>query len=194
MNALARTSDFIPDVDESTYRSPNIYTTNRQLPIVENELITLTASNSVTTESCATALPTSRTTAYDETTKPAKITLPHLLPHSSFTFPRSFHLLQQWEGRVEQRDSDTFVAVITDKSNVGNPDEEVELFLAEIEREELSFVRPGALFYWSVGYEDGPGIPRQRVSRIRFRRLPGITTRDILRAENNAKKLADLFA
>jgi hypothetical protein len=108
-------------------------------------------------------------------------------------FLRSFQLLQQWEGQVKEVTHDSIVAVVSDKTNLDNEDEEVELDLAEIDPDDLYLVRPGSLFYWSVGYEGGRGIPRQRVSRIRFKRLPGITTRDIGRAKKNALKFATLF-
>lgn len=178
MNALAKTSNFFPEIYESTCKSTPIFKTNRQLP----------------SYGCSSATPPVPYIATnDETRKQVKISQPHLFPQIPVYFPRSFQLLQQWEGRVEEINSDTFVAIISDKTNVDNSDEEVEIFFSEIEREDLSFVRPGALFYWSVGYEDGRGVPRQRVSRICFRRLPGLTTRDIERAENYAKKLGDIF-
>lgn len=108
-------------------------------------------------------------------------------------FPRSFACLQQWEGQVKEITEGSFVAVVSDKTNQANGDEEVELDLADVDPEDLRHLRLGALFYWAIGYEDGVGIPRQRVSRIRFRRLPGITTRDIARAKNNAKMFASIF-
>lgn len=108
-------------------------------------------------------------------------------------FLRSFQLLHQWEGQVKEVKEDSFVAFISDKTNPENEDEEVDLDLREIDSNDLNLVRPGSLFYWAVGYEDGRGVPRQRVSRIRFKRLPGLTTRDIGRARENAEKFAALF-
>lgn len=106
---------------------------------------------------------------------------------------RPFHMLQQWEGKVVTVSRDTFVAIISDRTNPENPQEEVEIELSEISQNDISLVRPGSFFYWAVGYEDAPGIPRQRVSRIRFRRLPGWTTREIQRAKQKASQLAELF-
>lgn len=106
---------------------------------------------------------------------------------------RPFQMLQQWEGKVSAVSKDAFVAVISDRTNPENPQEEVEIELSEIPQDDVSLVRPGSFFYWAVGYEDAPGIPRQRVSRIRFRRLPGWTTREIKRAKQKASQLAELF-
>lgn len=116
-----------------------------------------------------------------------------VFPSSPVEFPRSFRLLQGWEGLVTQVLDNSFMAIITDKTNSDNDQEEVELDLGEIPDEDLRFVRAGALFYWSVGYEDGLGIPRQRVSRIRFKRLPGLTMREIARAKATADTLSSLF-
>lgn len=132
------------------------------------------------------------TDALDEQAMPFRIK--GIRPNQSLgLFPRSFACLQQWEGQVKEVTKESFVAVVSDKTNQVNADEEVELDLADVDVEDMRLVRPGALFYWAIGYEDGIGVPRQRVSRIRFRRLPGITTRDIARAKDNAKKFASLF-
>lgn len=116
------------------------------------------------------------------------------IPKISATVYRSFKLLQQWEGQVQRVAGSSFVAIITDKTNQENDEEEVEIDLAEVAPDDFALVRPGSLFYWAVGYEDGQGIPRQRVSRIRFQRLPGLTTRDIARAKQNARTFRSLFA
>jgi hypothetical protein len=102
-------------------------------------------------------------------------------------------MLQQWEGRVIAISKDTFVAIISDRTNPENPQEKVEIELSEISQDDIGLIRPGSFFYWAVGYEDAPGVPRQRVSRIRFRRLPGWTTQEIKRAKQEALKLAELF-
>lgn len=108
-------------------------------------------------------------------------------------FSRSFQLLQQWEGQVKQVTSESFVAIVSDLTNPSNAEEEVELGLEDVAPDDMRLLRPGSLFYWAVGYEDGRGVPRQRVSRIRFRRLPGLTTRDVARAKEKAQKFAALF-
>lgn len=176
MNALAKTSDFFLDADMSEYYDPVIYETHRQPKIVDS--FDRVNSSADTIDSLVQA----RTSQL------------HLLPQKTISFQRNFKLLQQWEGMVERISDDTILAIIIDKKNVDNPNEEVEIFLSEIDKEDMLFVRPGASFYWSVGYEDGVGVPRQRVSRIRFKRMAGITSRDILRAEKNATKLKSLFA
>lgn len=106
---------------------------------------------------------------------------------------RNFTMLQQWEGRVISVSQDSFAAIISNRTNPENPQEEVEIELIEIPHDDVNLIRPGAFFYWSVGYEDGSGIPRQRVSRVRFRRLPSWTKREINQARNKAKLFSNLF-
>lgn len=106
---------------------------------------------------------------------------------------RPFVPLQQWEGRVTRVIAETFVAILDDKTTPENAPDQVEIELSEISEEDQKLVKVGAFFYWSVGYEQGPGIPRQRVSRIRFRRLPGWTMREVELAKKNAAQYADLF-
>lgn len=107
--------------------------------------------------------------------------------------PRHFQLIQQWEGVVKAVSHDAFTCVLADKTNRENFDEEVEIDLSEVPDGDERLLRPGACFYWSIGYESGPGLPRQRVSRIRLQRLPGLTRRQIAKAERNALKLSSLF-
>lgn len=104
-----------------------------------------------------------------------------------------FKLLQFWEGQVEEVNAENFIATIQDKTSLENPKEGLELSLQEISDEDKEFVCPGAIFYWSIGYEDSPGRPRQRVSRIRFRRLPSWSLTEIKTAEEKAKIYMRLF-
>ena len=53
--------------------------------------------------------------------------------------------------------------------------------------------RKGAIFYWSIGYNDAPGEPRRRVSQIRFRRLSALSRHELERAASEARQLAELF-
>ena len=115
------------------------------------------------------------------------------IPTIADDFPRSFQLLQKWEGKVIAVMEDSFVAEVTDKTTLSNDEEEMEINIREVPPDDLHLLRPGSFFYWSRGYEDGRGVPRQRVSRIRFQRLPGLTIRDIDRAKEAAMEFSALF-
>ncbi len=100
----------------------------------------------------------------------------------------SNRLLQLWEGRVLSRGKDEFTAIVQDNTNPSNPEEEVVIALTELGDEDLPLVQPGAVFYWSIRYEQQIGMPRQRVTRIRFRRLPNWTGSEQEQARNYAKR------
>jgi hypothetical protein len=122
--------------------------------------------------------------------EPKKVFLVSLKPlHED----RVFQLLQIWEGKVTQVGDKDFTAILSDRSNPDNPEEEVVIDRQEVPKDDQPLLRPGAIFYWSIGYEDEPGRPRRRVSQIRFRRLLGWTKRELDEAKRKAAQLADLF-
>ena len=108
----------------------------------------------------------------------------------------TFRLLQMWEGRVLFIDNDRqeFTAIIIDKTNLDLADEKVYLSIEEIPRNDLSLLKEGAVFYWSIGYADYPGRPRTRESRIRFRRLPKWSSQELNKARETGASLAKLFS
>ncbi len=102
-----------------------------------------------------------------------------------------FRTLQKWEGYVIEVGAETFrakvVALLGESSDM-----EADIYLEEIGEEDYALIKPGAVFYWSIGYLDGPS-GRRRESIIRFRRLKTVTKRDLQQAESEAKALRSLF-
>lgn len=86
--------------------------------------------------------------------------------------PRRFEILQQWEGTITNVEQDAFWADLHDVTTPSNPTEIVELPIDEIAISDRPLLRPGSVFYWSVGYETSPGGQIRRVSEIRLRRTP----------------------
>jgi hypothetical protein len=99
-----------------------------------------------------------------------------------------FDVLQKFEGSVLSVTSDSFVARLVDKTNPG-PEEEAEIPLAEIMPGDHELVKPGAVFYWVMGYERKAHGQLCRSSMIRFQRLPSWSPADVARA----KKAAETF-
>lgn len=81
-------------------------------------------------------------------------------------------LLQQWECVVRSVTPTEFVAVLYDLTDRSKPEEEATFPLDEVPDSDRSFVAPGAVFYWSIGYRTGSTGQKDRISQIRFRRLP----------------------
>lgn len=99
---------------------------------------------------------------------------------------------QAYEGIVVEVNMHTasFTARLIDLTNNG-PDEEGEFSFDELNGDD-SLVIPGALFTWVIGMQRR-GTRDQRVSEIRFRRIPPFSKQSIDRAEEEAKKLSQFF-
>lgn len=101
----------------------------------------------------------------------------------------AFHALQRWEGVVSAIEEETFVARLTDLTSEG-PDEEVELPLADVPSEDRDLLEAGAVFYWAIGYRDEASGQRQRVSALRFRRLPVWSAGELRAARERVAEVA----
>jgi len=103
-------------------------------------------------------------------------------------------VLQQWEGTVEEVGPNSFGARMRNLSVDGAPEEWATLLLDEISDDERSLVRPGATFYWSIGYLIEPYGQRRTASTIYFRRLPAWSAQDHVRAHLIADSFSDVFS
>ena len=115
--------------------------------------------------------------------KPAVVWVP-VLPLSQ----DAFDVLQKFEGTVLSVTCDSFVARLVDKSKRG-PEEEAEIPLAEVMPGDHELVKPGAMFYWVIGYERKVHGQLSRSSVIRFQRVPSWSPSDV----EQAKKAAETF-
>lgn len=115
--------------------------------------------------------------------KPAVVWVP-VLPQTR----ESFDVLQKFEGTVQSVAGDSFVARLVDKTN-GSPEEEAEIPLAETMPGDRELVKPGAVFYWVIGYRREDHGQVSRSSMIRFQRLPSWSPAEVARA----KKAAETF-
>lgn len=85
----------------------------------------------------------------------------------------SFHALQEWEGSVLSVKDGRFLAALIDitaDERVAN--ETVELSVDDVQEEDLSRLKPGAIFRWVIGYARTPAGTKTRGSRMYFRREP----------------------
>jgi hypothetical protein len=98
--------------------------------------------------------------------------------------------LQSWEGVVIGVDEASFLVRLIDVSG-DHADEEAELSKGELSEFDLDLLEPGAIFYWTIGYRQQlPRGGRERVSRIRFRRVPAWTEAQLAAARESAATLA----
>lgn len=103
-------------------------------------------------------------------------------------FPRyQLRVSQKWEGTVRSVGPEGFDARLVDLTNLDSPQEEATFLLDDVSESDLKLVEPGAVFYWSIGVERNVFGQIQRVSRIRFRRLPRLSAREFQSSRNEAK-------
>jgi hypothetical protein len=99
--------------------------------------------------------------------------------------------LQSWEGVVLDVREDSFLVRLVDATG-DHADEELELGKEDLSEFDLSLLQPGAIFYWTIGYrQQVPRGGRERVSRIRFRRLPAWSQRELTAARERAVTLSN---
>lgn len=104
-----------------------------------------------------------------------------------------FVCLQKWQGVVIDVSKESFLARLKDLTNAG-PDEEAEIPIEELSPGDMELLRPGAVFYWNIGYLDKLSGQRLRHSFLRFRRLPAWTREELEQAEKEAKRIQESIA
>lgn len=125
---------------------------------------------------------------------PSSYTFPQLLPtpNDAETSNRPKEILialQSWEGVVLGVNESSFVVRLVDVAG-SHLDEEVTLSTDELSDFDLELLEPGAILYWTVGYVQRARGARERVSRIRLRRLPAWSRRELDEAHERAATLA----
>lgn len=86
--------------------------------------------------------------------------------------------LQKWEGYVLRVLKDSLWARLIDSTHQ-TPDAEAEIPLEEITPDDFELIKPGAIFYWSIGYLVLYSGQRMRSSIIRFQRIPVWSSEEI---------------
>lgn len=104
-------------------------------------------------------------------------------------------VIQTWEGRVvcNLPDEREFVAIISDLTCRGNPNEEVVIGYDSVIPSDISLIAEGAVFFWNVGRYRTISKQRMNPSRnhfeIRFRRLPPISEGKLFEIKVEAQRL-----
>lgn len=99
-----------------------------------------------------------------------------------------FVLKQEWIGRVEDVGDEYFKATLSSRSAPGELDQ-AEIELDELSPTDLGRLRPGAVFYWVVGYRDEPYGQRIGVSTIIFRHMVAPNDEQVAEAHQEADDL-----
>ncbi|MFA6055608.1 MAG: hypothetical protein WC769_09555 [Thermodesulfovibrionales bacterium] len=96
--------------------------------------------------------------------------------------------LQKWEGIVTEVGKDIFHARLLDLTEK-NPEEETDFSIDEVSEDDRSLIKPGGVFYWSLGYLTTRTGQVIRSSIVKFRRLPAWTEKEMRMAQEQAKEI-----
>ena len=102
-----------------------------------------------------------------------------------------FRAIQKWEGYVLDVGTEVFRARLVRIVGEG-PDQEAEIYIEEVDPDDRELLKPGAVFYWTLGYLDRPS-GRRREAILRFRRLLHWTKAEKDATRQEAKNLENLF-
>lgn len=95
--------------------------------------------------------------------------------------------IQSWTGYVSDIEEDNFTAKLIDKKDPTTY--EIATFSKEdVSDGDLNLLKPGAVFYWSIGYATNKG-QRIKQSLIRFRRSGNISVQVFDQAMDRAEEL-----
>lgn len=99
----------------------------------------------------------------------------------------SFTTLESWVCKVEAVDKagGAFSAIAVSDRQAGL-EEMAEFSFDELSEDDVELVEPGAVFYWSVGYQISPFGGRATASVLRFRRLRHWTRKELEAARARA--------
>jgi hypothetical protein len=103
-------------------------------------------------------------------------------------------LLQQFEGTIISFTKDEFVASLVDLTDSSRPEEEATFDLEEVSLGDRELVREGAKFRWNLGYRTNLEGQRDRVSSIRFLRIPGWRRSIVEAIDHDANAMMKTFS
>jgi hypothetical protein len=98
-----------------------------------------------------------------------------------------------WECTVVHIGAHSFTATLRSLRDPSDSEKEAEIPLEAVTPDDLELLQPGAIFYWTIGYDISPSGTRKRASEVRFRRLPAWTKKDVERIRSRATELFELF-
>jgi hypothetical protein len=98
-----------------------------------------------------------------------------------------------WECTVVRLGEESFIATLRSLRDPSDSEKEAEIPIEEVTPDDLELLQPGAVFYWTIGYDISPSGTRRRASQLKFRRLPAWTRKDIERVQSRAAELFELF-
>jgi hypothetical protein len=107
----------------------------------------------------------------------------------------SFYAIQEWEGYVTKIAEGIVFADLVDlvPRNETRPSFQAEIPIHEFADDEAETLAPGSVFRWSIGYYRYFSGRKDRLSRIRCRKLPTLLAADEAAIEKETREFGKLF-
>ncbi len=103
----------------------------------------------------------------------------------------TFNALQEWEGYILEIGDEKFTARLLDlTADASLAEEEAEIPLSEISKNDRDQIGPGSIFRWSIGYERSLAGTKKRVSHIVFRDIPALSKLDMIAGARWAEEIS----
>lgn len=99
-----------------------------------------------------------------------------------------------YEGTVIELTKEGFFGQLRRVDNNDGSREQSEFTLNEVSDEDRALLAPGAVFYWTVGYQTTQSGQRKIESEVRFRRLPAWSNSDFDELDRRASALDAFFS
>jgi len=108
------------------------------------------------------------------------------------TQPSRLEVLNAWEGAVMavNRKAGTFTARLYDLTDTKADISEAEFEIGDVSLNDVELLKVGGVFRWMIGYRTHSFGQRERISAIKFRRLPAWTAEDIQAAAAEGDRIA----
>jgi len=84
----------------------------------------------------------------------------------------------------------TFTARMCDLTNQSADVSEAEFYIEDVSANDIDLLKIGGVFRWMIGYRKHNFGQRERISAIKFRRLPSWDVKDIEAAVAEGERLA----
>lgn len=114
---------------------------------------------------------------------------------SPAVFKERFTVIQEWEGAVDEVFEEFFTAYLRDLTgNEKHAGEVAELPIDDVSNDDRMLLRPGAVFFLTIGRVTRINGQVERTAQIVFRRLPAWTATQLDRATQQAESLSSFLS
>lgn len=134
-------------------------------------------------------------TVSEQASLPIDVLPPPQPPHRKIRSGAKIELIQQWECIITDIDGDVVECEMYDLTDESQPVEFAELLIDEFNEYDHALLKPGCVFYWSVGYKRNERAlgTIERYSRLLVRRVPRLSRAREKELKDKADRLHEIL-